>query len=122
MKPFALFHSHANWENSHDVGRQSELTQGTASQPEVLPCSSKGLFPACVGPHPHLVEWARDIVHLSNFAAAHTVHSVGCRLQVTSQFASLNTSVFTRETANHAEMLSKEHILSLPFQDDKSPE
>ena len=54
-------------------------------------------------------------MHLSNLAAAHTVHSLGCRLQVTSQFGSLNTSVFTGETANHAEMISKEHILSYLF-------
>lgn len=64
----------------------------------------------------------RHNLDLSYFVGAHTGHLSGCRLQLILQISPLNTSVFTRQTANHVVMMSKEHILSSPTQDDNSPE
>ena len=70
-----------------------ELTRGPAPWPELHLSSCKGVFPACVSPGLRLVECARDIVDLSYFVAAKTVHSSACRLQLASQLVSITTSV-----------------------------
>ena len=70
-----------------------ELTRGPAPCPEVHRSRCKRVFPACVNPGLHLVEWTRYIVDLSYFVAAHTVHSSSCRLQLASQLISLTSSV-----------------------------
>ena len=69
------------------------LARGPAPWPELHLSSCKGVFPACVIPDQRIVEWTRDIVDLSYFVAADTVHLSGCRLQLPSQLVSLTTSV-----------------------------
>ena len=61
-----------------------QATVGPAPWPEVHSSSWKRMFPACVNPDLHVVEWTMHIVGLSYFVAAYTVHSCGCRLQATS--------------------------------------
>ena len=61
----------------------SQPTRGSQPCPDVHCSSFKGIFPVCVSLGLHLVEWTRHIVGLSYFAAAHTVHSSGWRLQMT---------------------------------------
>ena len=61
-----------------------QLTVGPAPWPEGHRRSFNVMFPACVSPGLHLVEWTMHIVGLSYFVAAYTVHSCGYRMQVTS--------------------------------------
>ena len=67
-------------------------TRETALWPEVHHSSCKGMFPTCVKPEQHLVEWTRHIVELSYFVGAHTVHSSGCKLQLPHSSVSLSFS------------------------------
>ena len=80
----------AEWVFTHETFVKRKMgkpqpTQGPGPRPEVHRSSYKGLFPACISPGLHLVEWTRHNVDLSYFVAAHMVHSSGCRLQLTSQ-------------------------------------
>ena len=95
----------------------SKLTQGHTPPARNAPLQLQGIVSRL-----HLVECTGHNVGLSNFAAAHTLHLFACRLQLTSQLAPLKTSVFARETANHVEMISEEHIVPFSTQDDNSSE
>ena len=60
-------------------------TVGPAAWPEVHRSNWKEMFPACVNPDLHFVEWTRYIIEFSYFVAAYTAYSSGCRLHVTLQ-------------------------------------
>ena len=75
------------------VHKRHELSREPSAWPEVHRRSCKGTFSPCVSSNLHLDEWTRHIVDLSYFVTARTVHSSGCRLQLTSKFVSLKTLV-----------------------------
>ena len=86
----------------------SEPTRAPALLWSRVHCRScKRMFSACVKLRKHLVELNRDYVKLSYFAAAHIVHSSGCRFHLT-LFKTL-----ARRPVNHVDSISKENILPL---------
>ena len=76
-----------------------KLTRGAVPRPGVHRSSCKEMFPVCVSPGLHFVEWTNHIVDLSYFLATYSVHSSGIHLQHGVSLAARFFNNFSNEDA-----------------------